>query len=58
MLPIDEEWSQLITEGAGEAQMTERMRLRGLPLLVQDAAEKLSAGVVTLEDVRGAVTVW
>ena len=58
MLPIDEEWSQLITEGAGEAQMIERMRLRGLPLLVQDAAEKLSAGVVTLEDVRGAVTVW
>jgi general secretion pathway protein E len=58
MLPIDEEWSQLITEGAGEAQMIEHMRMRGLPLLVQDAAEKLSAGVVTLEDVRGAVTVW
>ncbi|MEZ5385423.1 MAG: GspE/PulE family protein [Prosthecobacter sp.] len=58
MLPVDEEWSQVIAEGAGEAALIERMRQRRLPLLVDDAAEKLLAGSVTLTDVRGAVTVW
>jgi len=58
MLPIDEEWSQAIAEGADEAALTERMRHRGLPLLVNDAAGKLCSGSVSMSDVRSAVTVW
>jgi general secretion pathway protein E len=58
MLPIDEQWSQAIAKGADEAALNELMRLRGLPLLVHDAAEKLRSGSVTMNDVRSAVTVW
>lgn len=58
MLPVDEEWSQTIAQGADEAALTERMRQRGLPLLVHDAAEKLRSGSVSMPDVRSAVTVW
>jgi type II secretory ATPase GspE/PulE/Tfp pilus assembly ATPase PilB-like protein len=58
MLPVDEQWSQMIARGADEAALNESMRLRNLPLLVHDAAEKLRAGSVTMNDVRSAVTVW
>jgi type II secretory ATPase GspE/PulE/Tfp pilus assembly ATPase PilB-like protein len=58
MLPVDEQWSQMIARGADEAALNESMRLRNLPLLVHDAADKLRAGSVTMNDVRSAVTVW
>jgi serine/threonine protein kinase len=48
----------IVMEFADEAALNELMRLRGLPLLVHDAAEKLRSGSVTMNDVRSAVTVW
>ena len=58
MLPVNEDWSRLIAEGANEAALVAEMQRQGLPSLVHDAAEKLCSGLVSLADVRSAVTVW
>jgi type II secretory ATPase GspE/PulE/Tfp pilus assembly ATPase PilB-like protein len=58
LLPIDEEWSGKIAAGAGEASLLGTMRERGMPTLIEDAAEKVVSGLVCMADVRRALTVW
>ena len=58
LLPIDEEWSGKIAGGAGEASLLGAMRERGMPTLIEDAAEKVVSGLICMADVRRALTVW
>ena len=58
LLPLDEDWSRLIAEGADEATLLRRMRELGTPTLLDDGIAKLEAGITAPRDVIAAVTVW
>jgi type IV pilus assembly protein PilB len=58
LLPIDEDLSRLIANGCSEAELISTSRSRGVGLLVDDAADKLFAGLTTISEVMSAVTVW
>ena len=61
-----EEWLRIpfiFKAGGGDCEdlacaRVAELRRQGLPSLVHDAAEKLCSGLVSLADVRSAVTVW
>ncbi len=57
-LPLDESWSQIVNRGAQEVEILAEMKKRGLPLLLDDALNKLAAGVTSHEEVRNAVAAW
>jgi general secretion pathway protein E len=54
----DEEMARQIALGASEAELLQGLRERGRGLLVDDAAEKLFAGVTTIKEVLNAVAIW
>jgi type IV pilus assembly protein PilB len=58
MLPVDESLSRRIADGADEGTIVAEIRQRHIPRLVDDALEKLRAGLVTVPEVLAAVTVW
>jgi general secretion pathway protein E len=58
MLTLSEDWAQRIGAGAEEAELLERMREARIATLVDDAAEKLFAGMTSVREVLGAVAVW
>ena len=58
MLAVDESWAKLIGRGAEEAELVEKMREMGVKTLVDDAAEKMLAGLTSVEEVISAVSVW
>ncbi len=43
---------------ASEAELTAAMKARQLPLLIDDARDKLFAGETTVREALQAVTVW
>lgn len=57
-LPLDDSWSQIINRGAQEVELIEEMRRRSMPVLLDDAMEKLGGGVSTFEEINSAVAVW
>jgi general secretion pathway protein E len=58
LLPFDEAMARLVAEGAGEGEIVREARRRSVPRLVDDALEKLTAGVTTVKEVLEAVTIW
>ncbi len=58
MLPTDESWAAMISEGATENELFAKMRQCGLKRLVDDGAEKLLSGHTSYAEVMSAVTVW
>ena len=58
MLPVDEALSRHIAEGAGEGDVVREARQREVPRLVDDAMEKIHAGLATVREVLEAVTIW
>ena len=58
MLPLDEEFSRAVAEGADEAALMQRMRAQGLEVLSDDARGKLLEGLTTRTEILSATTVW
>ncbi len=58
MLPVDEDMSRWIADGADEGQIAGRIRERRVPRLAEDAMGKLLEGQVDLREVLAAVTLW
>lgn len=58
MVEIDQDLSRAVAEGAGEAEIIADARSKKLPLLIDDAIEKIGAGVTTLQEVLSAVVEW
>ncbi|MEM6363588.1 MAG: GspE/PulE family protein [Planctomycetota bacterium] len=54
----DESVARLITEGAGEEALLANARRRERSMLMDDAVEKMLAGVTTYQEVLEAVVVW
>lgn len=57
LLPMDEELSHAIARGADEAELTAALRTRKVPTILDDAVDKLGAGVTSLPDVLAAVAI-
>jgi type IV pilus assembly protein PilB len=57
-LALDETWSGIISDGAQEMTLITEMKKRGMPLLIDDALDKLESGLTTLDEVRSAVATW
>lgn len=53
----DDDWARAVARGADEPALMEMMRARKVPTMVDDAVEKLAAGVTSLHDVLAAVAV-
>jgi type IV pilus assembly protein PilB len=58
LLSLDEDWARLITRGAEEADLIERMRQDRATTLLEDGVLKLLAGVTSPREVLGAVSAW
>ena len=58
MLPVDEDLSRAITEGASENEVIDQIHQQGIPRLVDDALAKLLDGKTTVDETLAAVTVW
>jgi len=58
MLPVDEDLSRAITEGASENEIIDQIHQQGIPRLVDDALAKLLDGKTTVDETLAAVTVW
>ena len=58
MLPLDEEWSRRIAEGAEEAELIQRMRAQKIATLLDDGIAKVQSGTASVREVLGAVSVW
>jgi type II secretory ATPase GspE/PulE/Tfp pilus assembly ATPase PilB-like protein len=58
MLPLDENWSRRIAQGADEAELVQRMREEKLTSLVQDGIAKIMAGTTSVRETLSAVTSW
>jgi type IV pilus assembly protein PilB len=54
----DETVAKLITEGASEEALLANARQRKRPQLMDDAIDKMLAGVTTYQEVLEAVVVW
>jgi type II secretory ATPase GspE/PulE/Tfp pilus assembly ATPase PilB-like protein len=57
VLPIDDDLSRRIVEGASEAEIARRARERKIPSLRDDAASKLLAGTTSFDEIV-AVSAW
>jgi type II secretory ATPase GspE/PulE/Tfp pilus assembly ATPase PilB-like protein len=57
LLPIDDDLSRRIVDGANEADIARRARERQIPGLRDDAAMKLLAGVTSFDEII-AVSAW
>ena len=57
-LALDESWSTIIAEGAQEMALITEMKRRGLPLLIDDALDKMESGLTTIDEIRAAVATW
>lgn len=57
LLPIDDDFTRLIVNGADEAEISRRARERHIPSLRDDAAAKLLAGLTSFEELM-AVAAW
>ncbi|MBM83507.1 MAG: hypothetical protein CMJ78_23355 [Planctomycetaceae bacterium] len=58
LFDCDEDVSRLISSGAGEEDLISNARERDRALLMDDAVDKLFAGITTYEEVIKAVVVW
>lgn len=58
MVEIDEDLSRAVAGGAGEAEILADARVKKLPLLIDDAIEKIGAGVTTFEEILPTVMDW
>jgi type IV pilus assembly protein PilB len=58
LLPLDEEWSRMIADGADESALIRRMRELKVPTLQEDGIAKLLSGWTCPRDVIAAVTAW
>jgi type II secretory ATPase GspE/PulE/Tfp pilus assembly ATPase PilB-like protein len=58
IMALDESWSRMITDGAEESALVQRMRECQVPTLLDDGIAKLIAGATTPRDVIAAVTAW
>jgi type II secretory ATPase GspE/PulE/Tfp pilus assembly ATPase PilB-like protein len=57
LLPIDDDLSRRIVEGASEVEIVRRARERKIPSLRDDAASKLLAGTTSFDEIV-AVSAW
>lgn len=58
MLELNEEWARGITQGEGEIQLVNNMRLTGVKSLLDDAIEKLLKGDTAMSEVIQIATSW
>ncbi|HLX61097.1 MAG TPA: GspE/PulE family protein [Planctomycetota bacterium] len=58
LLPMDADFAGMIGRKASEAELTAAMKARKVPLLIDDAREKIFAGETTVRETLQAVTVW
>lgn len=58
LLPCDENLARLIALGAPEADLIAAARQAGTGQLLDDAAQKVFAGMTTLQETLSAVTAW
>ena len=56
LVPLGEDWSRTIAGGIGEEGLAEMMRRQGMPTMLDDAIEKIEAGVTSLHEVLTAVS--
>jgi len=57
-LPLDEDLSRRVAEGIEESALVQEARLRKQAALMDDAIDKLRAGLTSVREVLTAVTVW
>jgi type IV pilus assembly protein PilB len=58
LLPVDEELSRAVAQGADEAEIVTYARQRKIPRLVDDALEKVNNGMTSVREAMSAVAVW
>lgn len=58
MLPVGDDWSRFIADGASEAAIVARMHEEGMATLIDDGYEKIEHGTTTVKEVLTAVTAW
>ncbi|MGR9073520.1 MAG: GspE/PulE family protein [Gammaproteobacteria bacterium] len=58
MLELHEDWARWIAEGAGEAELTVKMRETGCNSLLDDAVGKLLNGKTSVAEVRQIASSW
>jgi type IV pilus assembly protein PilB len=58
LLPVDEELSRAIAQGADEAEIVTYARRQKIPRLVDDALEKVNNGSTSVKEAMSAVAVW
>jgi type II secretory ATPase GspE/PulE/Tfp pilus assembly ATPase PilB-like protein len=58
LLPLDENWSRRIAEGAEEAELIQRMHASKVATLLEDGIAKLLVGTTSVREVLGAVSIW
>jgi general secretion pathway protein E len=58
LLPLDENWSRRIAEGAEEAELIQRMHASKVATLLEDGIAKLILGTTSVREVLGAVSIW
>lgn len=58
LIGFDEDWSSLVASGAEEGELVQMVRQRGSRTMIDDAFDKLFAGVTSVDEVMRTVTVW
>ncbi len=58
MVEMDQDMARAIGDGAGESEILAKLRSKQTPLLIDDALEKMMAGMTTIEEVMAAVVDW
>lgn len=58
LVAFDEDWSALVAHGAEEGDLMLKARERQLRSMLDDAFDKLFAGVTSVEEVTRTVTIW
>ncbi len=58
LLPVDADFAELISKRATEGALIESMKERKIPLLIDDAREKIFAGHTTVKEALQAAAVW
>jgi type IV pilus assembly protein PilB len=58
LLPVEEELARAIARGAEEGEIVGYAREKKMPRLVDDAFEKLTAGLTTVREALSAVAAW
>ena len=58
ILELNEGWARAVAEGEGESDLVIRMREAGVKSLLDDAVDKLLAGVTSISEVVQIASSW